>query len=335
MFIIHDMTHDFSILEKNEFQKGWVSAIIPVYEKKVETLDDCLQAIMNQTYKPLEIIVVNNGVKNIGKILSKYENCIKVENLKKNFGASYARNYGACESKGEYLWFVDSDIIDINKNCVKTMVNILLENSDIGALGGIIYRNNYGGTTIHIGQCIDPHFSDFPEKYTLYDDYYVNTGCIIVKRKVFRVVQGFTEYLEYLHEDNDFGYKIKAMGLRCVGDFRTVGLHVPREDKCLSLSQFKMGYKNTILYLVVNYKFQELIKFLYFKFSHKKRDGLKDKPNLAIKHYLVKIFCRLKQIYSFISVTVFLTTHIYRVISLRNKRQSLLRALRDLNHEHY
>lgn len=86
------------------------SVIIPVYgvEKYIR---QCLESVINQTYKNLEIIVVNDGTQdNSMKIVEEYlvDKRIRVIN-KENEGVASARNKGMEEARGEYISFVDSD----------------------------------------------------------------------------------------------------------------------------------------------------------------------------------------------------------------------------------
>ena len=87
-----------------------VSVIIPVFNSK-KYLKDCLNSVVNQTYKNLEIIVVNDCSSDKSlKIIKKYKDKrIKIINLKKNSGVAFARNAGIDESTGDYLCFIDSD----------------------------------------------------------------------------------------------------------------------------------------------------------------------------------------------------------------------------------
>lgn len=93
-----------------------ISVIIPVYNVE-KYLKQCLDSIVNQTYKNLEIIIVNDGTKdNSMKIVEEYlsDSRVKVIN-KENGGISSARNRGIEEATGEYISFVDSDdFIDLN-----------------------------------------------------------------------------------------------------------------------------------------------------------------------------------------------------------------------------
>lgn len=88
-----------------------ISIIVPVYNVE-KYLSKCLDSIVNQTYKNLEIILVDDGsTDNSGDICDEYankDNRIKVIH-KENGGLSDARNKGMNIAKGEYVGFVDSD----------------------------------------------------------------------------------------------------------------------------------------------------------------------------------------------------------------------------------
>ena len=88
-----------------------ISIIVPVYNVD-KYLNKCIDSIVNQTYKNLEIILINDGsTDNSGKICDEYankDNRIKVIH-KANGGISDARNKGLNIAKGEYIAFLDSD----------------------------------------------------------------------------------------------------------------------------------------------------------------------------------------------------------------------------------
>lgn len=88
-----------------------ISVIVPVYNTE-KYLKECLDSILNQTLKDIEIICVNDGsTDNSLKILNEYydlDNRISVVS-QKNSGLSVSRNNGINLSKGEYIYFIDSD----------------------------------------------------------------------------------------------------------------------------------------------------------------------------------------------------------------------------------
>ena len=88
-----------------------ISIIIPVYGVE-DCLEKCLDSVINQTYKNLEIILIDDGSKdNCPKICDEYakkDNRIKVIH-KENGGISDTRNVGLDAATGDYIGFVDSD----------------------------------------------------------------------------------------------------------------------------------------------------------------------------------------------------------------------------------
>ena len=88
-----------------------VSIIIPIY-KVEQYLIDCIQSVCSQTYKNIEIILVDDGSPdNCGKICDDYAKRDKRISVihKENGGLSDARNKGIDIARGDYITFVDSD----------------------------------------------------------------------------------------------------------------------------------------------------------------------------------------------------------------------------------
>ena len=107
-----------------------ISVIVPVY--KVEKyLPRCVDSILAQTYKDLEIILVDDGSPdNCGEICDEYalkDSRIKVIH-KQNGGLSDARNVGIEAAKGEYISFIDSDDY-IAIDYIATLYKLLIDNS--------------------------------------------------------------------------------------------------------------------------------------------------------------------------------------------------------------
>lgn len=110
-----------------------VSIILPIYNKENE-LEKCLKSVLNQTYKNLEIILVNDGSKDSSKdICEKFLNKdtrIKLIN-KKNEGVELARITGLENSNGNYITFVDPDDW-IPNNAIELLLKVIKsENADV------------------------------------------------------------------------------------------------------------------------------------------------------------------------------------------------------------
>ena len=101
--------------------KDMISIIIPIY-KVEEYLDRCVRSVVNQTYKKIEIILVDDGSPdNCPQLCDEWairDNRIIVIH-KENGGLSSARNAGIKEARGEYILFVDSDDYIDQNTCEK------------------------------------------------------------------------------------------------------------------------------------------------------------------------------------------------------------------------
>lgn len=121
-----------------------ISVIIPVYNVE-KYLEKCVKSVINQTYKNLEIILVDDGAKdNSGAMcdeLAKLDDRIIVIH-KQNGGLSDARNHGLNIAKGEYIGFVDSDDY-IAEDMFETLYNTIVENeADISIVSFYEMYNN-------------------------------------------------------------------------------------------------------------------------------------------------------------------------------------------------
>ena len=92
-------------------EKDLISVIVPVYNVE-KYLEKCLESIINQTYKNIEIILVDDGSTDKSKVIcdeykKKDERIVLIH--KPNGGLSDARNEGIKLAKGKYITFVDSD----------------------------------------------------------------------------------------------------------------------------------------------------------------------------------------------------------------------------------
>ena len=96
--------------------KPKVSIIVPVYNVE-KYLDRCMESLLNQTLKDIEIILVDDGSPdNCPQICDEYakkDSRVKVVH-KVNAGLGYARNSGLDVASGEYVAFVDSDDYVLN-----------------------------------------------------------------------------------------------------------------------------------------------------------------------------------------------------------------------------
>ena len=108
-----------------------VAIIIPNYNK-AKYLSDCINSALNQTYKNIEIIIVDDHSTDksdeIIKNFAKKHPSIKYYRLPENKGVSHARNFGAQKTSADYLVFLDSDDVYINTRKIENEVKLARKN---------------------------------------------------------------------------------------------------------------------------------------------------------------------------------------------------------------
>lgn len=120
--------------------KDLVSVIIPAYNEE-KCIENTLECVRNQTYKNLELIVVDNASRDkSSEIAKKYD--AKVERLEEK-GVSKAKNYGAFKSEGNLLAFLDTDI-EIQEDLIEKSVKKIKG----GYVGAICPVKMYGGNIL-------------------------------------------------------------------------------------------------------------------------------------------------------------------------------------------
>ena len=101
-----------------------VSIVIPAYNSE-KYIKDCILSLQRQTYKNIEIIVVNDGSKDstleiLNELAKEYNNLIVL--TQENHGIAYTRNRGIEFATGEYLMFMDNDDY-LDKDYIEQYVN--------------------------------------------------------------------------------------------------------------------------------------------------------------------------------------------------------------------
>ena len=182
-----------------------LSIIIPVYNTS-QYIEKCLNSILNQSMKDIEIIIVNDGsTDNSEEIINNWINNnkdqIEVKYFKKeNGGLSSARNFGIEQATSKYITFLDSDdyleekiyknlesYMDQNIDLIKFKMSTIDENGKIiEKLDGPIFEKCSGEEA-------------FEKLYTT--DTYLEVSCIYLYRREFFLENNFQFELSAYHED--------------------------------------------------------------------------------------------------------------------------------------
>ena len=191
-----------------------VSVIIPLYNVE-NYLKQCLDSVVNQTLKEIEIICINDGsTDNSKQILEDYarkDDRIKIIN-RKNSGQGVARNVGIKYAKGEYIGFVDSDDWVDRTMFEKLYENAKIHKSDIVMCPiQIVNENNVELDSLpyYNLDCFNQDFDNCVFDYTKTKDFILKIA-VNAYNKIYRtefITEISAEFPEGLiFEDNPFFY---------------------------------------------------------------------------------------------------------------------------------
>jgi len=185
-----------------------ISIIIPVY-KVEDYIHRCVNSLLRQTYKNLEIILVEDGSPDrCGEICDEYatlDNRVKVIH-KKNGGLSDARNAGIDICKGDYIAFIDSDDW-INDIYIEKLYQLLKQtNSDIAVCNFI--RTSIENIKVDILEEQIYEYSNIEALAQFEDEFYVQMVIACGKLYKSNLFKGIRFPVGKLHEDEFTTYKV-------------------------------------------------------------------------------------------------------------------------------
>lgn len=126
-----------------------ISVIVPVYNTR-EYLEQCLDSIIDQSYKQFQLVLVDDGSSDGSELIcdqyAKRDNRIKVIH-QKNAGLVNARKVGAQEAEGNYVYYVDCDDW-IDNNVLQSFVDILA--TDLVDMISVGVKREYGNARFSI-----------------------------------------------------------------------------------------------------------------------------------------------------------------------------------------
>lgn len=175
-----------------------ISVIVPIYNVEKQ-LKRCINSIINQTYKNIQILLIDDGSKDSsGKIcddFSKYDTRIIVLH-QDNTGVSATRNKGIELAEGRYICFIDSDDY-IEKNYIEELHQLMKdEKIDLGICDlNYKYTNKedcwstVGKKTINLKNVSEEIFLELNEKYLLYGPYNKIFKSSIIKKQKIRFIK--------------------------------------------------------------------------------------------------------------------------------------------------
>ena len=215
-----------------------ISVIVPVYNTE-DYLEKCIRSIMNQTYKNLEIITINDGSTDnslsILEYLKKEDDRIIIIN-QENMGVSKARNKGLDYATGEFIGFVDSDDF-LEEDMYDIMIKHLIEeNADLCRIKAFIYNREGGIEEISN----DRKIYTYNNELEIMNVYLQNELKIAVWDKLFRksAVENIRFDSSLFNEDAAYVWEACLNSRKVVMDTKQLYHHIKRSNNSLTSAPF-------------------------------------------------------------------------------------------------
>lgn len=211
-----------------------ISIIIPNWNGK-ELLKVCLASLKEQTYKDIEVIIVDNGsIDGSTQYIKKYFPEFECIELPKNVGFAPAVNIGIKKAKGEYIVLINNDT-EVDKNCIRYLVKAAKAYPEVGFVAAKMlnfYNRNIidsagdyidvvgHANNIGLGEKDGLNFET--PKYV-----FLGTGGgSLFKREIFKKVGFFDEdYFAYF-EDVDLCFRAQLQGFKGWYEPKAVIYHI-------------------------------------------------------------------------------------------------------------
>jgi len=211
-----------------------ISVVIPMYNAS-KTIERCLDSVLEQTYLPYEIIIINDGSTDdsravVEEYIKRNTSKLNIQLInQKNSGVSSARNRGIKESKGDWIAFLDSDDIWV-KNKLEIQTTFIVQLPYIGLLGGgfenkllketikykeitfdqLLYRNYFATPTVLINKSKLKFYFDEHKKYS--EDYLLWLNILKNERAIY-INENLAYNIDGKMRFGDYGLSSNLMGM--------------------------------------------------------------------------------------------------------------------------
>lgn len=236
-----------------------VSIIIPTYNQRKDVLD-CISSIYKQSYKNIEIIVIDNASADntADAIEKKFPKVILLRN-KSNEGVTGAANKGVKKATGDYVCFVDHDMI-LEGNYIKELVDVLESDKKIGeVVGKILYDEDHGqiwaaGTAINLytGQIFFRGGKDRGQ-YDKAEEIQVTPANFMLRKSFIDRFGAYDPIYIIGYEDTDLSFRVRKEGFKVLYVPDAVACHrIPLKDEDAGRRLLSRSYwigRNRIIFM--------------------------------------------------------------------------------------
>lgn len=188
-----------------------ISVIVP-FHNACESLSPCLEALFASNFTHFECIAVDDGSSDGSSDIVARFPTVDCQTEGGPLGPAHARNVGALQAKGEYLFFIDADVM-VRPDTLSLIAEAFESNPDATALFGSYDDDPLGAGFLTQYKNLVHHFvhqEGNEDASTFW------TGCGAVRRELFLEIGGFDgeRYPRPSIEDIELGYRMKAAGHR-------------------------------------------------------------------------------------------------------------------------
>ena len=304
MEIINKNQHESKIIQS---QKGLVSIIIPVYNGESH-LDELIENLVNQTYKKIEIITIdNNSTDNsleLLKVLSKGKTFLRIFSNKKNEGYCGGCNKGIENAYGEFLLFLSQDRI-MNNDWIEKIVDEVNKNEKTGCVIGKVERE--GASSPEYGHSYDVYGAVLINGSPVESNLFFGGGTVLIRKKILDEIGGFDPEFFIYQEDVDICWRIRLSGnkIKIVENAICQNKGGGISDTFYDSDKFQIKFDS------------ELVNVPIYKFYYSQKNRIRT----MLKNYSMKNVCKRIPI----SIMMIFLRGIF--MSVKNKNKSYLTAV--------
>ncbi len=203
-------------------------SIVMVCWNNLDYLDPCLESLYESNLESsFDVIVVDNGSTDGSQqmLREKYPD-VKIIQNEGNVGLGKASNQGIEATSGEFILLFNNDTI-VNKYALDSMVNLMREKPDAGAVGIKLlngdgsFQSGYGGFSnlweefliaIQVGERIWPGYPLQGDSETIQQVGWMSSACLLVRRETLNQIGLLDEYYFIYGDETDIQYRMKNAG---------------------------------------------------------------------------------------------------------------------------